>query len=446
MKKLLFLIISLTVLPLFSQDRVVEGSISQERESRRVAIYPFDSAQQAAKSVEGEIDTMSSYYRALSIVATQGGAESSFGYLNSWVGRQLKLVVDSSPLPYEVVVNGESVGYSSSGATPALFNITAQAKQGERNSVEFRYRAFEGVEKIEGWSQDNTPITRAYVISQPTLHITNIFQRTTLSQDGVASSMIGVAIESSALGLQQASLSYDVLYKDSVTLTKGRREVSLQMRGSDTVTLSAIVPDSMLWSCENPTLYRLNLMNQRGGRRIEYLSFNIGFREVSVNDGGELHINGRKVEVRAKHIAPNISIEELEELKGEGFNTFIVGAGRYDSKLYQWADSRGAYLIPTAAINSSKGGQTIKRGDNPTNDPAWREVYVSRGVDIYQATQAHPSVIAFAIAESSLNGDNLYHSYLSLKELSKSGSRPPIIYLDSEGQWNSDKLDLNVSE
>lgn len=437
------MLISLVVLPLAAENSALQGTLSHNREGRGVAIYPFDSAEQAAASLTEQLDTLSSYYRALSIERMEGGSKSSFGYLNSLVGRQLKLVVGSSPQPYEVLVNGEVVGYSSTGATPSIFNITKAAQQGERNEVVFKYLPFEGVERIEGWSSRGDMVEDAYIISQPTLHIVDIFEKTTIAASGVASSMIGVRLQSTALGEQQARIFYDVTSPQGELLTQGSRDVAIQMRGEQSVTFSAIVPDSMLWSAASPTLYSLNLRNQKSGRKMEHMSFSVGFRSVEWGESGKLYINGEEVEISAKRVDASISIEELERFKAEGFNTFIISAGRYNSQIYSWADSQGAYLIPTAAINSSKGGATIKRGDNPTNDPAWREIYTSRSDDIYCVTQAHPSVVAFAIGESSLNADNLYHSYLHLK--AKGDSRA-IIYLDSQGQWNSDKIEFKVIE
>ncbi len=433
MRILLSIIISLAWMPLFSQNSAAEGTLSHNRKSRGVAIFPFDSQEGAEQGTE---DTLSTYYRALSIESSESGAEASFGYLNSWIGRQTKLIVESAPQAYELYINGKYVAYAPSGATPSEFNITRSVESG-RNTIEFKYISFDGAKGVEGWSSNGSEkMGEAYIISQPTLHISDIFQRTTLSQGGDASAMIGVALQSTALGQQRVEVYYQLLSPQGEVITQGMREAKAQMRGGDSVTLSTLIPQEMLWSSESPTLYRLNLRSQRDGRKLEHLSFEVGFRTIEWSSS-ELSINGERVEIRAKRVDANISIEELEGYKAAGFNTFIIGAGRYNASIYHWADKCGAYLIPTAAINSSNATQNIKRGGNPTNDTAWRELYIERADDIYSTTQAHPSVVGFAIAESSLNGDNLYQNYLHLKS---KGDYRPIIYLDGRAEWNNDNI------
>ena len=92
-----------------------------------------------------------------------------------------------------------------------------------------------------------------------------------------------------------------------------------------------------------------------------------------------------------------------------------------------------------APVDTRRSGDSRRVGGNPSNNPAWREAYVERALDSYHTTKLHPSVIAFALATQSANGINLYESYLKVKELHE---ERPFIYPDAEGEWNSDRLQL----
>lgn len=80
-----------------------------------------------------------------------------------------------------------------------------------------------------------------------------------------------------------------------------------------------------------------------------------------------------------------------------------------------------------------------RREATPSNDPQWLDAYLDRTQQHYHAVKRHPSIVAFSLARESANGINLYESYLRLKELEPDR---PVIYTESGGEWNSDRLDL----
>ena len=102
-------------------------------------------------------------------------------------------------------------------------------------------------------------------------------------------------------------------------------------------------------------------------------------------------------------------------------------------------DRLGLYVIVQAPVDTRRSGDSRRVGGNPSNNPAWREAYVERALDSYHTTKLHPSVIVFSLATQSANGINLYESYLKVKELHE---ERPFIYPDAEGEWNSDRLQL----
>ncbi len=368
---------------------------------------------------------------------------SEFGYLNEWIGRSVSIVVDSSPLPYRVEVNGTVVGQSASGATPSLFDVTKVVREAN-NDLRIIYTPYEGMENIAPWHSEGGALGAVKVISQPTMYIDDVIVNTSSSQSA-SNAAIEVVLRSRALNERTSKLHYELRDSEGKVVHQGNRDVTISMRGSESVTIPAILYNSQLWSAEKPQMYRLTMSLQHRGRHQEYYTLDIGMRTVTLSPEGEILINGVPAELSATYIAANESIEQLEELtKGGLYNTYVVEAGPYNSELYNWADANGIYLIPTMPIDTSNAPQTIIRGGNPTNDPAWREYYKGVSLDMFRATRHHPSVIAFNLADCSLNGDNLYQSYLLLKSME---DPRPIIYLNNEGEWNSDnfKFECNVT-
>ncbi|MBR5822193.1 MAG: hypothetical protein IKY51_05025, partial [Alistipes sp.] len=88
----------------------------------------------------------------------------------------------------------------------------------------------------------------------------------------------------------------------------------------------------------------------------------------------------------------------------------------------------------TAPINSSKAGESRKRGGNPSNDPKWRKEYVERTTQMINTTKRHPSVAAYYLADDSANGICLYESYLAAKRITDI----PVFYDGGGKEWNSD--------
>ncbi len=436
---LLFLLIT-------TSDLSAQGLASQSRASSN--ILPHRSYMQPASSVqEAAQEAVDAMRFALPIedweqLGGSGGAifTSSFAVPFSWIGRQSIISIESASAPYSVMVGAEVVGNCFNPSMPAQFNVTNQIERDGDNPITITMQSDSQSAQLESWSLGNKSLElgRVVMLSQPTMHIRDLEVETTMVS-GTLNSTVSIMVKSEALNPRSSRINYELIDPSGAFVTRGYTDLNLSMRQEDTIRMFFIIPENNSWSADNPNLYRLNLSTQYRGRQMEYFSFEIGMRSIELGDQGELKINGVSELLKVKEIDSSIEMSQLSQLKAEGYNAVKIAAGVHNAALYSATDSLGLYVIATAPINSEKSGENILRGGNPTNDPARLDEYIERVDAIYNTTRVHPSVVAYSLADNSLNGINLYESYLYLK--SREPHRP-IIYLGGGGEWNNDTLKI----
>ena len=439
MKKALItalLLFSSAVAPLSAQ--IARIAPSRGTEPSRSGIRPYVSVDEAIANRGGAtryITPLKEWQRD----EKDGGTifSTDFIYPLSWLNRQLLLRIDAASAGYRILINDKDAGYASNGAVPTEFNITKYSEQGiNRLSV------------ILNAPQASEPLLKTgvawlgtvEVISQPTIRLRDIVYsvRSNDSGDGIAE--IGLVIKTDALNPKKSRISYELLAADTARLAYGYKDITLDMRGEDTVKFATVVPKENLWSAANPVMLTLVVRNRIEGKYVETAALPIGLREETYS-AGKLAVNGRQVALNVTAIAPNATAADLAELKTRGFNCVTVEAGESATALYSACDKAGMYVIPQLAVDTSDGGDSIKRGGNPSNDPIYTDEYVDRAVAMFLATRNHPSVIAYSLGKGHTNGINPYEAYLTLKNL---GHDRPIIYVGAGKEWNNDKLDIRL--
>lgn len=432
--------IILTLAALFSWAALTAQPLmpTQNREYTRGVVMPYATATEA-----NEAPAKHRYVATLSPWEANGNRMvAEFTAPFSWTNRQAILRIEAASAPYEVWVNDRLVGSTSDPTTPADFLITKQTKEGW-NSVEVRLENPSSVAAISSWRQPAAPwVGSARVVSSPTMGVREVLTKCWFSAEepSMANAEVGVVIKSYALNNRSVRLHYTLDDPAGRTVAQGQTDLTLSMRGEDTVRFLARVSDTLLWSRERPQHFTLRLKTQREGRYMEYHTYPIGLRSVEVKEG-KILINNRPEELYVVPALADATAQIAADTKRLGINTIRIQAGPHNEALLAACDSLGLYVIAQAPINSSHSGSSRLKGGNPSNNPRWREAYIERATNSYHATKRHPSVIGFAIAEDSSNGICLYESYLHLKEWEKAR---PILYPEAEGEWNNDRIDWNI--
>ena len=128
------------------------------------------------------------------------------------------------------------------------------------------------------------------------------------------------------------------------------------------------------------------------------------------------------------------TLAELKALKAKGNNTICPDYPQ-PGWFYDLCDELGLYVIDCANINAPEKRDDRKVGGTPSNDPSLADEYLERVKAMYYRSRNFTCVIAYSLGGPSGNGYNMYKAYQWLKSVEKSR---PVIYSDTDGEWNSD--------
>lgn len=363
------------------------------------------------------------------------GAEISLPF--AWNNRQVLLRIAGAPSGYHLCVNGREVGFVSTGALPAEFNITKFAQVGSVARLELRLIDSTAMaRRLEDFDHPQQ-LLASELVSQPTIRVRDVVVETRKTESGYLGE-VGVVIKSDALNEKTARIRYELLDTAGMVVKQGFSDLTLRMRGEDTLRFVYAVPEGMLWLPSSPLHYRLRLSTQSVGRYTEYLNLPIAFRHVALADG-VLCLNGEPLQVKAYRVNRALSREELSSLKAEGYTLLLPLPGYSTEELYALADEVGICVVAQSPICTEASGLSRQKNGNPSNDPMLVEEYIDRTASARHIAQRHPSVVAYSLAHKSANGIALYESYLSLKRVEKS---LPIFYFDALGEWNHDYIEI----
>ena len=424
------------LLLLFATELCAQTLPNQNTELPRRSIKPYATVEEALASS----DAASRYITPLTEwkqVEEGGNVTFSATYANpaAWLNRQLLVRIESASGPYAVSVNGAKIGEQSNGANPAEFNVTKKSQPG-LNELQITFTSENPTAPILA-TATKPALGKVAILSQPTIRVRDIDNATRLNDNGDAIAEFNIVVKTDALNPKSARVEYELFAPDSSRLMFGYKDISLEMRGEDTVSFATVVPAKWLWSIHNPTLLNLVVRNKVEGRYAENIAVPIGLREVKYDDK-RLFVNGKLAPLRVVAVDATIPAEDIVELKIQGYNAVMATAGSPAEELYSRCDSVGVYVVPQVAVDTSHGAAHIKRDGNPSNNPMWKEFYLARTDEMYHSAKSHPSVVAFSLGGGATNGINLYESYLTLKSLE---DNRPIIYISAGGEWNSDVIE-----
>ena len=354
-----------------------------------------------------------------------------------WLSRQAILYVDEASGAYEVIINGQKVGYAANAFTPAEFNITKASKE-DVNTISIRILKDHWSRRMEDFVETREPrVGETYVISQPTIRVRDVVHNTDVDlKSEYANVEVGLIVKTESLNPKTARIHYELIAPDTTVVTQGYKDVTLGMRGEDTAKFMARIPYVLTWCADMPVRYRLNIKTQIEGRYAEYQSRMIGFRDIDINEDGDFMINGIKTELFYRDFDPlKVTEKDIIAARVLKYNALRFKMGAVPQNVYRMCDSLGMYVIAQIPINTSKSGLSRRIGGNPSNDPKWKAAYLDRAETAYRTTCGQASVIGYVMAEESSNGINLYETYLRLKALER---KRPILYIEAAGEWNSD--------
>lgn len=433
-------LLTLTVNILCGQEYDSPEYISLGREKARTKVVPYPTAEEAQALGAGMV--ASKFVRPVKEWTRTEEADavvftSKYVIPFVWLSRMAILYVDEASGAYEVLINGQKVGYSANAFAPAEFNVTKASKE-DLNTISIRVLKDHFSRKMECFNdKTEAHIGEVFVMSQPMIRVREVLHNTRVDMKSEWANVdLGIVVKTESLNPKKARIHYELVAPDTTVVTYGHRDITIGMRGEDTIKFAAQIPYALTWCAEMPVRYRLNIRTQVEGRNVEYQSHMIGFRTVESDKEGNFFINGIQTELFYRDFDPlTVTDKDIIAARVLKYNALRFKMGAVPQNVYRMCDSLGMYVIAQVPINTSKSGLSRQVGGNPSNDPRWKNAYLDRVETSYRTTRGHACVIGYIMAEESSNGINLYESYLRLK---KWEAKRPVIYIDAAGEWNSD--------
>lgn len=350
--------------------------------------------------------------------------------------RELILRIEGAVGAVSVEVNDEEVGYNASAAGRSEFDLSKVLKE-NNNTISITIHNNYAARCLEPKRQkhsNGSDFLSAQLITSPRVAVSDFVTSTTFNASGDGLLNLGVVMQSFLLNSKEYHIFYELHSPEGEVVASANKMLTTRMLSRDTVSFFARVPKVKKWSPEEPNLYKIVVYTKHEKRVKEFCSIDFGFRTAELKDGA-LALNGQAIDIKqipcGFEQSTEQSAEKLRQLKKEGYNMVITPAPQPES-FYTLCDSIGMLVCDQADIDCSGADNKT----TPSNNPAWKQAYIDRALQMYHSSKNHPSVVMFSIARNAQNGICLYESYLAMKAIK--GENRPIVYPEAGGQWNSD--------
>ncbi|MCL2051601.1 MAG: DUF4981 domain-containing protein [Lachnospiraceae bacterium] len=348
-----------------------------------------------------------------------------FSIADEWKSRETYLVFEGVSSFFYLYVNGKKVGFSKGSHMQSQFNLTEYLRPGENRLSVIVFKWCDGSYlEDQDFFRYSGIFRDVYLLSRPKGHLCDVF--ILAGADGKLTVTADTDCEFS-------------LFDGDVLLLGGEELKAGQTKGFS-------LPDVKKWTAETPYLYQA--LFARNG---EYMTYNVGFRTVSVSDKCELLINGRAVKLKGvnRHDTdPKLGYytpiehmrRDLELMKEININTIRCSHYPNHPEFYNLCDEYGFYVIDEADLEMH-GFCTWRRdyaysyydSEWLTDKPEWREAFVERASRMVERDKNHPCIIMWSLGNEAGLGVN----HEAMAEWIKSRDQSRLVHYE---QAASDKL------
>ncbi len=353
-----------------------------------------------------------------------GSYLKDFTVPTSWRDQQIILHFGGVTSAFYLWINGEKVGYSQGSRLPSEFDITDYVQNG-KNSLAlqvFRWSDGSYLEDQDHWRLSGIH-REVMLMAQPKVAINDFHVKTSFNSD-YSEAKLAIKPELSNIddiklkGWHVQGQLFDangnaVLANQMKTTAEKITRIILPQRDQFKFgLLNATIKNPKLWTSETPNLYTLVLtLTNKAGEVVETRSNRIGFRDVKINDQGQLLLNGQSIKIigvnRHDHHSTKgkaLSREDLlaDVLLMKRFNINAVRTSHYpnDPYFYDLCDEYGLYVMDEANVETHGVGGLF------ANLPEWNNAIVNRVVRMVERDKNHPSIISWSLGNESGTGPN----------------------------------------
>lgn len=361
-----------------------------------------------------------------------------------WKGQPVLISFQGVESALALWCNGSYVGYSEDTFTPSEFDLTPYIREGENKLAA---RVFKW--SSSSWCEDQdffrfSGIFRdVYLYTVPEVHITDMRVQTLLD-DSFQKGELVLDLMASKPGKIQAvlfreerSFRFDSAFRVNYGQVANRHKIAeLSAALSEKSHLAIPVENPLLWSAEEPNLYKLELevFDEAGGLQ-EVIPVQIGFRRFEISEG-LMKLNGRRIVFKgvnrhefSSRTGRVVSEEELWQdlvtMKRHNINAIRTCHYPNDSRIYELCDRLGLYMIDECNLESH-GSWTAALAKQipmedivPGNRPEWNAMMLDRVESMYERDKNHPAILIWSCGNEAYGGKNIFDMSQFLREHDK---------------------------
>lgn len=380
-----------------------------------------------------------------------------FDLKENLIGKRVYICFKGVEQAAYVWLNGMFVGYAEDSFTPSEFDLTPFIRdKGNVLAVEVHKQSTAAYLEDQDFFRFSGIFRNVTLYGKPEAHVEDMWARAKLKEnlrDGDFSLSLTLSAPARAEdgALPDYRVSYVLTDRTGAEAAKGSMAAEFKMRepGSANVdeipstpgmndcmfaditfanvTIENVVP----WSNESPCLYQLVIqVLAPGGRVVEVVPYQIGFRTIAVRDG-VMELNGRRLIIngvnRHEWNASRGRAITLEDMKWdmECFHDNHINSVRtshYPNQIpwYYMCDRQGVYMM--AEVNLESHGSWQKRGavepswNVPGDLPEWREAVMDRVRTNFETFKNHTSILFWSLGNESYAGENIKRMQEYMKE------------------------------
>jgi beta-galactosidase len=210
-------------------------------------------------------------------------------------GKIFVLQFDGVYMESEVWVNGKKMGDHKNGYTPFSYDITsALNKPGEKNVVAVKT---DNIGKNSRWYSGSGIYRNVHLIVTDPVHvpIRGAYVTTPEISTDLAMVNVALAIRNNQPVDVTTQVVVNILDKNGKVLCSAEETVSLKALLDYNMEKQLMVENPLLWSVDNPDLYKAEIVLKRDGKIIDVYSQTFGIRTIEFSAEKGFLLNGQSV-------------------------------------------------------------------------------------------------------------------------------------------------------
>ena len=365
----------------------------------------------------------------------------------AWLDRDIFLNIGGAKSGVYLYINGEKVGYSEDSKNPAEYLLNPHVKEGLNDITIVMYRWSTGSYlecqdffRLSGFERD------VYLHAPPKTRINDFKVIASMDSTYTKGNMkLDVELSNSYNKDEDVTFYYELIDDKGDIIKYYTYDVTLPANGKDTIYFDATIANIKPWSAEEPNLYTLLMRIKKEGRFIEYVPFEIGFRNIEIR-GNQFLVNGQPVLIKGvnlhehndttgHYVDEKLIRKDLELMKKHNINAIRTSHYPQQRRFYELCSEYGFYVCDEANIESHGMGYSLEEGNSLGNNRDFYGAHMYRTKNMYERNKNFPCITFWSLGNEAGNGYNFYETYLYMKSVD---SIRPVQYERALLEWNTD--------